>query len=93
MNPSVSRPIRWATVIGAGIAVTLALWQDPVLAYGVVESTAGTPLDAPYLPVALAAALGLALAARRRRPVNVARPRGARPVSTSRPPNRRRSRR
>ncbi|MBM0259101.1 hypothetical protein [Micromonospora sp. 4G55] len=35
MSPSVTRLLRWAAVVGAGIALTLALWQDPVLADGV----------------------------------------------------------
>lgn len=32
MSPTVSRLLRWAAVIAAGIALTLACWQDPVLA-------------------------------------------------------------
>ncbi|MEH0841524.1 hypothetical protein V6U81_03895 [Micromonospora sp. CPCC 205711] len=87
------RLLRWAVVIGAGIAVTLALWQDPVLAYP--AGPGATSADLPVPPWAVAVAAGLALAARRRRrPVSVARPRGVpRRLSGSRPPNRRRSRR
>lgn len=37
MPPAVSRLLRWAAVIGLGIALTLAVWQDPVLAHGPVR--------------------------------------------------------
>ncbi|MEV4478167.1 hypothetical protein [Micromonospora coxensis] len=125
MSPTVSRLLRWATVIGVGIAVTLAVWQDPVVAYAGVAATAAGPVPGavalvalvltatlvpglaraagPGLPTRLswlpdlathALRRGLALAARRPRPVSVARPPGApRRISASRPPTRRRSRR
>lgn len=32
MTPTVSRLLRWAAVLGAGILLTLAVWPDPVLA-------------------------------------------------------------
>ncbi|MBQ0895802.1 hypothetical protein KBX37_22345 [Micromonospora sp. U56] len=58
MSPSVTRLLRWAAVIGAGIALTLALWQDPVLA---ARPAIGTPTAAT--PVALTAPTALELAA------------------------------
>ncbi|MER6592223.1 hypothetical protein ABT214_10280 [Micromonospora purpureochromogenes] len=62
MSPSVTRLLRWAAVIGAGIALTLALWQDPVLADDVAARPAiRTPTAAT--PVALTAPTALELAA------------------------------
>jgi hypothetical protein len=95
MTPTVSRLLRWAAVIGLGIALTLAAWQDPVLAYGADRP----PLDATparvLTTVALGAAVGFGLVFHRRhRPLRVSRrPVPSRPVSVSRPPGRRRSRR
>ncbi|WP_446213812.1 hypothetical protein [Micromonospora sp. IBSANI012] len=61
MSPSVTRLLRWAAVVGAGIALTLALWQDPVLADGVAPPATRTPTAAT--PVALTAPTALELAA------------------------------
>ncbi|WP_156313079.1 hypothetical protein [Micromonospora sp. HK10] len=95
MTPTVSRLLRWAAVIGLGIALTLAVWQDPVLAYGPGRAGVGPRpgLVALAASAGVLAGFGLVLAGRyrpaqvRRRPV----PSG--PVSAARPPGRRRSRR
>jgi hypothetical protein len=88
MTPTVRRLLRWAAVIGLGVALTLAAWQDPVLADGPGRSTNVVPVVA----VAVAAVVGFGLAlAGRRRPLRVSRP--SRPFSASRPPGTRRSRR
>ncbi|MGN9805950.1 hypothetical protein [Micromonospora sp. L32] len=63
MSPSVTRLLRWAAVVGAGIALTLALWQDPVLAHGGAPPATRTPTAAaPAAPTA-PTALGLAASA------------------------------
>ncbi|MFC0033712.1 hypothetical protein ACFFMM_29745 [Micromonospora chaiyaphumensis] len=91
MTPRVSRLLRWAAVIGLGVALTLAAWQDPVLAAGPDRSADDLPATA--VAVAAMAGFGLALAGRRR-PLRVSRrPVPSRPLSASRPPDRRRSRR
>ncbi|MET7807514.1 hypothetical protein [Micromonospora chersina] len=91
MTPTVSRLLRWATVIGLGVALTLAAWQDPVHADGPGRSAGGLPTVA--VVVAAVVGVGLALAGRRR-PLRVSRrPTPSRPVSASRPPRTRRSRR
>ncbi|MEU5788803.1 hypothetical protein ABZ754_13870 [Micromonospora purpureochromogenes] len=46
MSPSLTRLLRWAAVVGAGIALTLALWQDPVLADDGAPPATGTPTPA-----------------------------------------------
>ncbi|WP_262283780.1 hypothetical protein [Micromonospora sp. MA102] len=91
MTPTVSRLLRWAAVIGLGVALTLAAWQDPVHADGPGRSAD----DLPGAAVALAAMVGFGLAlAGRRRPLRVSRrPVPSRPVSASRSPGTRRSRR
>ncbi|MGY0007456.1 hypothetical protein [Micromonospora sp. I033] len=91
MTPTVGRLLRWAAVIGLGVALTLAAWQDPVLAHSSGRPADGTPVAA----VAVAAVVGFGLAlAGRRRPLRVSRrPAPSRPVSASRPPGTRRSRR
>jgi hypothetical protein len=91
MTPTVSRLLRWAAVIGLGAALTLAAWQDPVHADGPGRSTD----DLPGAAVAMAALVGFGLAlAGRRRPLRVSRrPAPSRPLSASRPPGTRRSRR
>ncbi|GAB3180866.1 hypothetical protein FHX75_111954 [Micromonospora palomenae] len=61
MSPSVTRLLRWAAVVGAGIGLTLALWQDPVLAYDAARPAIRTPTAAA--PVALTAPTALELAA------------------------------
>ncbi|PGH45575.1 hypothetical protein COO58_14970 [Micromonospora sp. WMMA1996] len=109
MTPTVSRLLRWAAVIGLGIALTLAAWQDPVLAHGPGRSTTAGPGPAAALTVLTALALaptvrrfsrrgtpagpGLVLAARRRPPRLSRRPAPARPLSAPRSPGTRRSRR
>ncbi|WP_431875154.1 hypothetical protein [Micromonospora marina] len=61
MPPAVSRLLRWAAVIGLGIALTLAVWQDPVLAHGPARpAPAGTGHAA-----ALTALTAMLLTARR----------------------------
>lgn len=93
MTPTVSRLLRWAAVIGVGIALTLAVWQDPVLAYGPGRPGPGTPASAVAAAVGLLVGVALALSGRRR-PLRVSRrPVPSRPVSVSRPPGRRRSHR
>ncbi|MFI5836478.1 hypothetical protein ACIA5A_22650 [Micromonospora sp. NPDC051300] len=82
MTPTVSRLLRWAAVIGLGIALTLAAWQDPVLAHGPGRA-------APAMPglavAALApAVLGVLLATRRRPPRLSRRPAPVRPLSAPR---------
>ncbi|NES30360.1 hypothetical protein GCE86_04670 [Micromonospora terminaliae] len=91
MTPPLSRLLRWAAVIGLGVALTLAAWQDPVLADGPDRSAD----DLPTTAVAVAAAVGFGLAlAGRRRPLRVSRrPVPSRPLSASRPRGTRRSRR
>ncbi|MCI4065369.1 hypothetical protein MRQ36_23500 [Micromonospora sp. R77] len=95
MTPTVSRLLRWAAVIGLGITLTLAAWQDPVLAYG----TDRPPLDGSVARLSAATALGAVVGFglmrhRRHRPPRLSRrPVPAGPVSGSRPPGRRRSRR
>ncbi|MBM0258090.1 hypothetical protein [Micromonospora sp. 4G55] len=59
MSPSVTRLLRWAAVVGAGIALTLALWQDPVLADGVAPPAIRTPTAATPVTLAAPAALDL----------------------------------
>ncbi|MFC4147185.1 hypothetical protein ACFO0M_13090 [Micromonospora mangrovi] len=95
MTPTVSRLLRWAAVIGLGITLTLAAWQDPVLAYGVERPALDAPLPRVLVTIALGATVGFGLVAHRRhRPLRVSRrPVPSRPVSVSRPPGRRRSRR
>ncbi|MET7968102.1 hypothetical protein [Micromonospora sp. NPDC005305] len=91
MTPTVSRLLRWVAVIGLGVALTLAAWQDPVHADG----PGGSADDLPGAAVASAAALGFGLAlAGRRRPLRASRrPVPSRPLSASRPPGTSRSRR
>ncbi|MEU4716488.1 hypothetical protein AB0F73_22940 [Micromonospora purpureochromogenes] len=60
MSPSVTRLLRWAAVVGAGIALTLALWQDPVLAYDGAPPATRMPTAAE--PAALTAPTALELA-------------------------------
>ncbi|MEV0430778.1 hypothetical protein ACIBPB_18705 [Micromonospora sp. NPDC049836] len=95
MTPTVSRLLRWAAVIGVGVALTLAIWQDPVLAYG--PGHAGVvPRPGPVGLAASAVALagfGLVLAGRHRPAQVRRRPVPSGPVSAARPPGRRRSRR
>ncbi|GAA4570691.1 hypothetical protein GCM10023176_29830 [Micromonospora coerulea] len=95
MTPNVSRLLRWAAVIGAGIALTLAAWPEPVLADGVRRPPLGTPLAKVVIATALGGLIGInVVLARRRRPTRVSRrPAPSRPLSVSRPPGRRRSRR
>ena len=95
MTPTVSRLLRWAAVIGVGIALTLAAWQDPVLAYGPDRPQTAAPLLAALLVVPIGGVLGAGVVlAGWRRPLRVSRrPAPSRPVSVSRPPGRRRSRR
>ncbi|MFG2057436.1 hypothetical protein ACGFI9_25790 [Micromonospora sp. NPDC048930] len=95
MTPTVSRLLRWAAVLGVGVALTLAAWQDPVLAYGPGRSGPGTPVLGVGLATSVGALAGVGLAlSGRRRPLRVSRrPVPSRPVSVSRPPGRRRSRR
>ncbi|WBC15224.1 hypothetical protein O7600_29890 [Micromonospora sp. WMMA1998] len=91
MTPTVSRLLRWAAVIGLGIALTLAAWQDPVLAHA--PGRAGTAVPGFAVASIAPAALGLLLAARRRPPRLSRRPAPARPLSAPRSPGTRRSRR
>ncbi|RLQ03230.1 hypothetical protein EAD96_20075 [Micromonospora sp. BL1] len=91
MPPAVSRLLRWAAVIGVGIALTLAVWQDPVLAHGPVRPPPVAPGPAAAL-TALALA-GLMLTVRRRPPRMSRRPAPVRPLSPPRSPGTRRSRR
>ncbi|MFI7220126.1 hypothetical protein [Micromonospora maritima] len=109
MTPTVSRLLRWAAVIGLGIALTLAAWQDPVLAHGPGRPTTAVPGPAVALAALTALALapaarrlarrgtaagaGLVLAARRRPPRLSRRPAPARPLNSPRSPGTRRSRR
>ncbi|WP_433287114.1 hypothetical protein [Micromonospora sp. CA-244673] len=91
MTPTVSRLLRWAAVIGLGVALTLAAWQDPVLADG--PGRAADRLPGATVAIAAVVGFGLALAGRRR-PLRVSRrPVPSRPLSASRPPRTRRSRR
>ncbi|WBC09101.1 hypothetical protein [Micromonospora sp. WMMA1947] len=91
MPPAVSRLLRWAAVIGLGIALTLALWQDPVLAHGPVRPA---PVASGSAAALTALALsGLMLTARRRPPRGSRRPAPVRPLSVPRSPGTRRSRR
>lgn len=93
MTPTVSRLLRWAAVIGLGVALTLAAWQDPVLAYGPGRSGAVPSNLGLAASVGVLGGFALALSGRRR-PLRVSRrPVPSRPVSVSRPPGRRRSRR
>jgi hypothetical protein len=93
MPLAVSRVLRWAAAIGVGIVLALAARQNPVLAYAPGHT------GAPGLGVGLAASVGalagfaLALSGRRRPLRASRRPVPSRPVSVSRPPGRRRSRR
>ncbi|SCG75983.1 hypothetical protein [Micromonospora inositola] len=95
MTPTVSRLVRWAAVIGVGIALTLAAWQDPVLAYAARRPPLGVPLAGIMVATALGGVVGLGLVrAGGRRPLRVSRrPAPSRPLSVSRRPDRRRSRR
>ncbi|MDZ5446989.1 hypothetical protein U2F26_30430 [Micromonospora sp. 4G57] len=95
MTPTVSRLLRWAAVIGVGVALTLAAWQDPVLAYGARRPPLGTPLAKVVITTALGGLVGInVVLAGRRRPMRVSRrPAPSRPLSGSRPPGMRRSRR
>ncbi|NES13399.1 MULTISPECIES: hypothetical protein [Micromonospora] len=93
MTPTVSRLLRWAAVIGVGVALTLAAWQDPVLAYGPGRSGTGASGLGPVTSVGMLGGFLLALSGRHR-PLRVTRrPVPSRPVSVSRPPGRRRSHR
>ncbi|MFE9957820.1 hypothetical protein [Micromonospora sp. NPDC005299] len=91
MTPTVRRLLRWAAVISLGVALTLAAWQDPVLADGPGRSADPVPGAA----VAMAAVVGFGLAlVGRRRPLRVSRrPVPSRPLSASRPPGTRQSHR
>ncbi|SCG70613.1 hypothetical protein [Micromonospora humi] len=91
MTPTVGRLVRWAAVIGLGIALTLAAWQDPVLAHGPDRTAAG--LSGHDLALLAPVALGVLLATRRRPPRLSRRPAPVRPVSAPRSPGTRRSRR
>ncbi|WFE39611.1 hypothetical protein [Micromonospora sp. WMMD998] len=90
MTPTVSRLLRWAAVIALAVALTLAAWQDPVLAHGTSRSAGGVPGFAVALlaPVAL----GLLLAVRRRPPRLSRRPAAVPPLSVPRSPGTCRSR-
>ncbi|MFF5173019.1 hypothetical protein ACFY3U_10330 [Micromonospora sp. NPDC000089] len=83
---NVSRPPCPTFVIGIGVPSSYA--RALVLA---LVAVLGRPLTLPARPHPPVAALGPLLAARR--PRRIVRPGRARPVSASRPPNRRRSRR
>ena len=104
MTPTVSRLLRWAAVIGVGIAITLAVWQDPVLAYGpghhagprpaVIGLTASAGTLAGFALLLTGRRRPALMLTRRRRPAQVRRrPVPSGPVSAARPPGRRRSRR
>lgn len=93
MTPTVSRLLRWAAVIGVGIALTLAVWQDPVLAYGPGRLGPGPPPTALTASIGVLGGVALALSGWRRPSRVSRRPVPSRPVSVSRPPGRRRSRR
>ncbi len=82
MTPTVSRLLRWAAVIGLGIALTLAAWQDPVLAHA--PGRTGTTVPGFAVASVAPAVLGLLLAARRRPPRLSRRPAPARPLSAPR---------
>ncbi|MGC1211849.1 MAG: hypothetical protein WA890_11375, partial [Micromonospora sp.] len=58
MTPTISRLLRWAAVIGVGIALTLAAWQDPVLAYGPDRPPTAAPLATVLVVVSIGATLG-----------------------------------
>ncbi|MBO4140707.1 hypothetical protein J5U46_11165 [Micromonospora tulbaghiae] len=91
MPPAVSRLLRWAAVIGLGVALTLAAWQDPVLAHGPVRPAPVAPGPAAALSALVLS--GLLLTARRRPPRLSRRPAPVRPLSAPRSPGTRRSRR
>ncbi|MFR9775257.1 hypothetical protein ACL02O_04265 [Micromonospora sp. MS34] len=95
MTPTAGRLLRWAAVLGVGITLTLAAWQDPVLAYGPGRPNPGVPALEVGPAAAVAALAGYALTRSGwHRPPRVSRrPVPSRPVSVSRPPDRRRSRR
>ncbi|RZU74709.1 hypothetical protein EV384_3185 [Micromonospora kangleipakensis] len=95
MTPTVSRLLRWAAVIGVGIALPLAAWPDPVLAYGSPRPPLAPPPAGILVTTTLGGVVGLGLVlAGRRRPLRVSRrPAPSRPLSVSPPANRRRSRR
>ncbi|MEU8069795.1 MULTISPECIES: hypothetical protein [unclassified Micromonospora] len=91
MPPAVSRLLRWAAVIGLGIALTLAVWQDPVLAHGPVRPAPAAA--GPNVALTALAVAGMLLTARRRPPRMSRRPAPVRPLSGPRSPGTRRSRR
>ncbi|MFG1675869.1 hypothetical protein [Micromonospora sp. NPDC049282] len=91
MTPTVSRLLRWAAVIGLGIALTLAVWQDPVLAHGPGRTAPG--MSGFAVALLAPAVLGVLLATRRRPPRLSRRPAPVRPLSVPRSPGTRRSRR
>ncbi|MDO3685231.1 hypothetical protein [Micromonospora sp. C28ISP2-4] len=91
MPPAVSRLLRWAAVIGLGIALTLAVWQDPVLAHGPARPSPVAP--GPAAALTALALTGMLLTARRRPPRVSRRPVPVRPLSVPRSPGTRRSRR
>ncbi|AXO37574.1 hypothetical protein ACGF5H_05150 [Micromonospora chalcea] len=91
MTPTVGRLLRWAAVIGLGVALTLAFWQDPVLAHGPVRPTAVA--SGPAAALSALALAGVMLTARRRPPRGSRRPTPVRPLSVPRSPGTRRSRR
>ncbi|MBF5031083.1 MULTISPECIES: hypothetical protein [unclassified Micromonospora] len=91
MPPAVSRLLRWAAVIGLGIALTLAVWQDPVLAHGPVRPAPAAP--GPTVALTVLALSAMLLTARRRPPRGSRRPAPVRPLSVPRSPGTRRSRR
>ncbi|MDG4801641.1 hypothetical protein [Micromonospora sp. WMMD980] len=79
MTPTVSRLLRWGVVIGLGIALTLAVWQDPVLAHG--PGRAAGNMSGCAVALLAPAALGVLLATRRRPPRLSRRPAPVRPLS------------
>ncbi|MCZ7438460.1 hypothetical protein O7598_18775 [Micromonospora sp. WMMC241] len=91
MTPTVSRLLRWAAVIGLGIALTLAAWQDPVLAHG--PGHADPAMSGFAVALFAPVALGVLLATRRRPPRLSRRPAPVRPLTAPHSPGTRRSRR
>ncbi|QLQ35167.1 hypothetical protein [Micromonospora robiginosa] len=86
MTPTVSRLLRWAAVIGLGIVLTLAAWQDPVLAHG--PGRVATAMSGLTVALLAPAALGVLLATRRRPPRLSRRPAPVRPLGARTRPQR-----